>query len=100
MASTFSLNSAGIKELASSSGMAAIATQVGAQVAAVAQANSPTKDTQFQVLEVRQEEDGVVVSVGSRWSFAHLIEWGSVNNQPYAPLRKAVSSLGLKFEEA
>lgn len=32
--------------------------------------------------------------------FAHLIEWGSANNPAYAPIRKAVRALGLKFKEA
>jgi hypothetical protein len=27
----------------------------------------------------------------------HLIEWGSINNPPHAPLRRAVRAAGLKF---
>jgi hypothetical protein len=27
----------------------------------------------------------------------HLIEWGSINNPPYAPLRKAVEAVGAHF---
>lgn len=27
----------------------------------------------------------------------HLAEWGSKNNPPYSPLRRAVRALGLKF---
>lgn len=30
----------------------------------------------------------------------HLIEYGSVKNPPYAPLRRAVTDLGLRLEEA
>lgn len=29
----------------------------------------------------------------------HLIEFGSVNNRPYAPFRRAVRGLGLSFKE-
>jgi hypothetical protein len=29
----------------------------------------------------------------------HLDEWGSVNNPAYAPLRRAVSAVGLDFQE-
>lgn len=28
----------------------------------------------------------------------HMVEWGSVNNRAYAPLRKAVKQLGLEFK--
>lgn len=31
---------------------------------------------------------------------AHLIEWGSANNPPYAPLRRAVRAAGLRLEES
>lgn len=31
--------------------------------------------------------------------FAHLIEWGSVNNPTYAPMRTAITGLGFKFRE-
>jgi len=30
--------------------------------------------------------------------FAHLVEWGSVKNPTYAPIRSAISSLGLKLK--
>lgn len=29
----------------------------------------------------------------------HLIEWGSINNPPYAPLRKAVEAVGARFRD-
>lgn len=31
--------------------------------------------------------------------FGHLVEWGSINNQPYAPLRKGVLASGLRLVE-
>lgn len=31
---------------------------------------------------------------------AHLIEWGSANNPPYAPLRRAVLAAGLRLDES
>lgn len=31
-------------------------------------------------------------------AFAHLVEWGSVNNPPYAPFRNAIETLGLRFD--
>src|SRR5262245_59522217 len=27
----------------------------------------------------------------------HLIEWGSVNNPPYAPLRRSIEAVGARF---
>lgn len=32
--------------------------------------------------------------------FAHLVEFGSVNNPPYAPLRRAVESVGLTVTDS
>lgn len=32
--------------------------------------------------------------------FAHLVEWGSVKNVAYAPLRRAARALGFKIHEA
>lgn len=32
--------------------------------------------------------------------FGHLVEWGSANNHPYAPLRRAVLAAGLRLDEA
>lgn len=37
--------------------------------------------------------------VGNEDPFFHLIEWGSVNNPVYAPLRRAARALGLRFED-
>lgn len=30
----------------------------------------------------------------------HIIEYGSVNNPPYSPVRRAVAELGWRFEDA
>jgi hypothetical protein len=38
--------------------------------------------------------------VGTKWRLGHIIEFGSVNNPAYAPLRKSVRQTGLKFEES
>jgi len=32
--------------------------------------------------------------------FWHLIEYGSVNNPAYAPVRRSVRAVGLRFEDA
>lgn len=38
-------------------------------------------------------------TVGNRDVFAHGIEFGSVNNPPYAPLRRGVQAAGLRFTD-
>lgn len=44
-------------------------------------------------------DDGHSVTVGSADPFAHLVEWGSANNPPYAPLRRGTRAAGLRLEE-
>ena len=39
--------------------------------------------------------DGPNVEFGTKFSFAHLDEWGSVNNPVYGSMRKAISRAGL-----
>lgn len=39
-------------------------------------------------------------TVGNTDVAAHLIEYGSVNNPPYAPLRRGVSAAGLRFVDS
>jgi hypothetical protein len=95
-------NPAGIHEIARSAALRAQTEKVGRAVINQAAALSPS--WQFsQSLEILKSDvrgDELVVSVGSRWGLAHLIEWGSRKNPAYAPLRRAVSALGLKFDQS
>lgn len=102
MASTFKFNPGVVKELGSSPGVTAEIQRVADAVIATAggMSNSRHFTSTLEILDVSEGAQGTVITVGTRWSFGHFIEWGSVNNAPQAPLRKAVSSLGLKFEEA
>lgn len=45
------------------------------------------------------EDDEQGVSVGNTDPFFHLTEFGSVNNPPYAPLRRAIRAEGLRIIE-
>lgn len=45
------------------------------------------------------EVDGNDVAVGNTDFAAHLVEFGSANNPPYAPLRRGVRAAGLRLEE-
>ncbi len=42
---------------------------------------------------------GLNFAVSNVGPMGHLDEWGSVNNPPYAPLRRAVEASGLEFDE-
>ena len=44
--------------------------------------------------------EGRKVYLGNTDYGAHLAEYGSVNNPPYAPLRRGVRAAGLKFIES
>jgi hypothetical protein len=39
------------------------------------------------------------VTVGSHDPFGHMIEWGSINNEAYAPIRRGVLAAGLRLDE-
>lgn len=43
--------------------------------------------------------NGLNFAVSNVGPMGHLDEWGSVNNPPYAPLRRAVEASGLEFDE-
>jgi hypothetical protein len=48
---------------------------------------------------LRVADDGDDVRVESTDPFAHIIEFGSVNNPPYAPLRRGVRAAGLRLSD-
>lgn len=47
---------------------------------------------------IRVDRQGDQVRVGSVDPFWHLIEWGSVNNPAYAPLRRGARAAGLRLD--
>lgn len=95
-------NPAGLRELARSAALHAATESVGRHVINQAAALSPSWQFSQSLVILRSDVKGdeLVVSVGSRWGLAHIIEWGSRNNPAYAPLRRAVVALGLKFEQS
>ena len=70
--------------------MRATATQVAVQ----ARAGAPVH-TRYYRRHIRP--DGTHVVAGD--PFSHLVEWGSANNPPYAPLRRGVRAAGLRLDE-
>ncbi len=48
------------------------------------------------VIVLETEKGFAVSNVGP---MGHMDEWGTINNPPYAPLRRAVEASGLEFDE-
>lgn len=44
-------------------------------------------------------DDGETIAVVNTDHAGHLVEWGSENNPPHAPLRRGVHAAGLHFDE-
>ena len=92
-------------ELRNSPEMRAMMLEAAAEVASIArrfEADAkapwlPPKGNRGTTITV--ETDGADVIVANLDHAGHLIEWGSRNNPPHAPLRRAVRAAGLTFAE-
>ena len=103
----FEINVSGIDELARSDG-ARRATDISAQAleVQVAQQHPRGRGNVVRSLgrETELDSDGWVTHVGYLRSrhrsaaFGHLVEFGSINNQPYAPIRTGVQTSGLRWD--
>lgn len=95
MPSFFRRNPRFEKELAKDPGIRESLRAPAQRAAAAAQSAAPHRMASgFYV-----EDTDTGVRVGTTNSFFHLIEWGSVNNSPQAPLRRAVRATGARLEE-
>ena len=68
------------------------------KVRRTAQALAP-RGTEHYAKSLSVQEDGDQVAVVSTDIAAHLIEFGSVNNPVYAPLRRAAEAQGLRLKD-
>ncbi len=74
--------------------------------AAAEPAAAAARNTAHAIMPSKRGRDITVVVDGKRVLVsnpdhgAHLDEWGSKNNPPYAPLRRGVRAAGLKFKES
>lgn len=67
------------------------------EIASTAEANLVFPGSKSGPVIVLETEKGFAVSnVGP---MGHMDEWGTINNPPYAPLRRAVEASGLEFNE-
>lgn len=73
--------------------------RVGKAIAEQTAANALDSDYKRSVATAVREDAGeIVCRVGTDDPFAHLDEWGSINNPPTGAMRRAVESLGLEAE--
>ena len=103
----FEVNVSGIEDLARSDG-ARRATDVSAQALEVQVAQNHPRGRGNVVRSLGRETEldaeGWVVHVGYLRSrnrsaaFGHLVEFGSVNNPPYSPIRTGVQQSGLRWD--
>lgn len=95
----FTLNRAGVDQLAKSPGVAVALSAKAVVVAGAVAANAPRHTGDFagsiRVTPVYPTLGGVGVTVFSTDFAAHIIEYGSVNNPAYSPFRRAAAALRL-----
>lgn len=106
---SFSRNARLHAELASDPEYQATLRSAARRVKGIAEALSPRGNahrgyaTRFRVTDRRTVRDRDLVEGEMRVEnddpFAHLVEWGSANNPPYAPLRRAARAAGLRLDE-
>lgn len=99
----FRLNERGVDEVVRGAGvrrhLEQSADQVAGEVESQGERFARTRRFARSITKSRVEPDrkGARITVYSTDFAAHIIEFGSSNNQPYAPFRKAASSLGLRL---
>lgn len=87
-------NHAFTREIAASPGMDAVLRSRAGLVRIGAYHAAPRKTGHY-----RRSLAVVGHAVVAKDIAAHLIEWGSAKNPPYAPLRRGVLAAGLRFRE-
>lgn len=71
-----------------------------AAVKEAAERESPIGATEDYIHGFKLSKTPSTRKVGNTDTFAHLVESGSVNNPPYAPLRRGAGAAGLRLDEA
>lgn len=70
----------------------------GEEVASQAKAAAPVV-TGYYKRSIWVDRGPFQVTVGSHDPFGHMVEWGSINNPAYAPIRRGVLAAGLRLDE-
>lgn len=77
-----------------------VETVVAAHLVRAIHASAPTGGTGAYSASVAVDASGGEVRVITTDPFWHLIEFGSMNNPPYAPIRRGVRAAGLRLDES
>lgn len=72
--------------------------EAGNEVAKQAQALAPNVTGAYK-RSIWVDRGLTEVTVGSHDPFGHMVEWGSINNPAYAPIRRGVMAAGLRLDE-
>lgn len=94
---SFLPNPAGLAEILNGPGAKGFLREAAEAGAAAVRAANPSADEREQIrVGVSSDGDPAVVTDSSFW---HLFEYGSVNNPPYRPFARGLSSVrGIRYE--
>lgn len=92
-------NPAASKELDALPGMLAEKRRVAGRVRSYAIGFAPRGYTDDYVTSLDVVQHGESVYVRTNDFAGHMVEWGSIHNPPYAPIRRAVRAAGLRLDE-
>ena len=85
-------------ELSRSPALRTFLLEEAERVKKLAEAEAPDH-TGFYKSRFAVDADADGVTIGNTDPFAHLVEWGSIHNPAYAPLRRAARAAGLDLSE-
>lgn len=73
--------------------------EIAEGVVPIVESLAPRGDTGEYADSIEAFDDGQRVGITSTDFAAHLVEYGSANNPPYAPLRRGATAAGLRLKE-
>jgi hypothetical protein len=100
---TYRPDPAGMAAVGLMPGMRAMTTDTATRYAALARSLTPSTTGRvrraIRVMVPGQDRRGVFTGVRASWSFWHFVEFGTINNRPAAPFRRAADQLGIRFTD-
>jgi hypothetical protein len=101
---TYFPNPEGIKEVGFMPGMRAFTTDMASRYARVAASLTPLGQKGMVRRAIRvgvpgADRESVFTDVYGAWSFWHFVEFGTMNNPPWAPFRNAAEQLGFRWDD-
>jgi hypothetical protein len=101
---TYFPNEEGLRQVGFMPGMRAFTTDMAERYARTATRLTPLGRTGMVRRAIRvgvpgADRQSVFTDVYGAWSFWHFVEFGTMNNPPYAPFRGAAEQLGYRWED-